>query len=97
MKLTKSNITRVLKRAEHTQAKWNRSGMVRGWGSWSAGFHVTGEFPVYVEYRTDVRLGPEERTRKVRRYTEALAPYWAVAVDEESGRLVVSEKESAGG
>ena len=39
--ITRQKVSAVLRKAGLTVAKYNRSGMVRGWGDWSEGYRVS--------------------------------------------------------
>ncbi len=45
--LTAQKIYAVLRKAGHTAAKWESSGMVRGWGDWSPGVRVVRDSDTY--------------------------------------------------
>lgn len=40
MQITRQKLYSILRKAGYQSAKFTRSGMVRGWGSWSAGVQV---------------------------------------------------------
>ena len=43
--LTRQKVQAVLRKAGFTRSEWERSGMIRWWGSWSRGYHV----PTYTD------------------------------------------------
>jgi hypothetical protein len=38
--ISRQKVSAAMRKANLRAAKWNRSGMVRGWGSWSSGVRV---------------------------------------------------------
>ncbi|HEY4530126.1 MAG TPA: hypothetical protein VIG97_07335 [Luteimonas sp.] len=69
-------VSAKLRKAGHRIAKWNASGMVRGWGDWSAGAHVeqldNGTIQVSDRVGRWSKQTPERARELVQQYAEAL-------------------------
>jgi len=46
--ITRQKIYAVLRKAGYKNAKWHKSGQIRGWGSWTEGYTFKNETGIYI-------------------------------------------------
>ena len=70
--VTRQKISAILRKAGLTAAKYNKSGMVRGWGDWREGYKVHSNNGIWISHeQSRIRSSPRTQTYKL----EKLAQY----------------------
>lgn len=77
MGISRQKIYATLRNAGYTAAKFNRSGTVRGWGSWTSGVEVIAVGVQGIDWKVEYNFGErrvtsEDRIKKLQEIREVL-------------------------
>lgn len=96
MTISLQRVSGALRKAGVRAAKWNPSGMVRGWGDWSPGVRTQrehdGAIEVYFVYQRYANASDERRAGDLAMAEAALSAA-GIEFTRGNGRLLIGGKE----